>query len=371
MLKNISYAGVAGGINRVTMKLSCTLIEWALFVCPAVLLASRMLLAAASSETLKCEGPVSTEHGSCHAAAEEDEGDEDDGDMTRSSEAGFQFKGYTFSKPFHLIVSYDWLILQGPATSIFEGDTLVLHCRAWQDWPLTQVIFYREGSALGPPGPKREFSITVVQKSHSGHYHCSGIFRSPGPGSRETASPVAITVQELFTVPVLKALPSSEPQEGGPVTLSCQTKLSLQRSAPRLLFSFYKDGRPLSIRGVSSKLQIPKASEEHSGSYWCEAATEDRQISKQSSQLEIRVQALQKPTASETPPTEAPGPRPSPPASSSEQPGFSSPDSLLCHQIGLLLKQMQDVRVLLGHLVMELRDLSVSLKPRTAKVADK
>uniref|UniRef100_A0A8C6H4K9 Fc receptor-like A n=1 Tax=Mus spicilegus TaxID=10103 RepID=A0A8C6H4K9_MUSSI len=328
-------------------------------------------LPAASSETLKCEGLVSTEQGSCQAAAEEDEGDEDDGDMTRSSEAGFQFKGYTFSKPFHLSVSYDWLILQGPATLIFEGDTLVLHCRAWQDWPLTQVIFYREGSALGPPGPKSEFSITMVQKSDSGHYHCSGIFRSPGPGSREAASPVAITVQELFAAPVLKALPSSEPQEGGSVTLSCQTKLALQRSASRLLFSFYKDGRSLSVRGISSELKIPKASEEHSGSYWCEAVTEDRQISKQSPQLEIWVEALQKPTASETPPTEARGPLSPPPVSSAEQPRFSSPDPHLHHQMQLLLKQMQDVRALLGHLVMELRDLSVYLKPGTTKVADK
>ncbi|XP_076794059.1 Fc receptor-like A isoform X1 [Arvicanthis niloticus] len=356
------------------MKLSCVPIEWALYICPAVLLATQMLLAgchvAASLETLKCEGPISAEHSSCQAAAAEDKGDEDDGDMTHSSEAGFQFKGYTFSKPFHLIVSYDWLILQGPATSIFEGDTLVLHCRAWQDWPLTQVIFYREGSALGPPGPKREFSITAVQKSDSGHYHCSGIFRSPGPGSRETASPVAVTVQELFAAPILKASPSSEPQEGGSVTLSCQTKLSLQRSASRLLFSFYKDGRSLSIRGVSSELQIPKVSEEHSGSYWCEAATEDRHISKQSPQLEIRVEALQKPTASETP-TEAPGPLPSPPGPSSEQLRFSSSDPHLRQQIHLLLKQMQDVRVLLGHLVMELRDLSVYLKPGTTKVADK
>nr|XP_034364561.1 Fc receptor-like A isoform X3 [Arvicanthis niloticus] len=269
------------------MKLSCVPIEWALYICPAVLLATQMLLAA-SLETLKCEGPISAEHSSCQAAAAEDKGDEDDGDMTHSSEAGFQFKGYTFSKPFHLIVSYDWLILQGPATSIFEGDTLVLHCRAWQDWPLTQVIFYREGSALGPPGPKREFSITAVQKSDSGHYHCSGIFRSPGPGSRETASPVAVTVQ-------------------GPLNSACSSILNL---------------------------------------------------------------ALQKPTASETP-TEAPGPLPSPPGPSSEQLRFSSSDPHLRQQIHLLLKQMQDVRVLLGHLVMELRDLSVYLKPGTTKVADK
>lgn len=105
-----------------------------------------------------------------------------------------------------------------------------------------------------------------------------------------SSSSLLVFFLELFAAPVLKALPSSEPQEGGSVTLSCQTKLALQRSASRLLFSFYKDGKSLSIRGVSSELKIPKASEEHAGSYWCETATENRQISKQSPQLEIRVQ---------------------------------------------------------------------------------
>ncbi|XP_041518865.1 Fc receptor-like A [Microtus oregoni] len=345
------------------MKLSCVLGAWALYVCPAVLLATQ-LFPAASSETLKCEGPVSPDHSSCHT-------DEEEEDVTHSGDADFQVKGYKFSKPFHLIVSYDWLILQSPATAIFEGDPLVLHCRAWQDWPLTQVIFYREGSALGPPGPKKEFSIDVVQMSDSGLYHCSGIFRSPGPGGRETASPVAITVQELFPAPVLKASPSNELHKGGSLTLSCQTKQSLQRSPSRLLFSFYKDGRSLSIENISSELQISKVSEEHSGSYWCEAASEDRQVWKQSSQLEIRVQALQKPTASETPPTEPPGPPPPPPTPSAEHLGFSSFDPHFHHQMRLLLKQMQDVKVLLGHLVMELRDLTVYLKPDVTKAADK
>ncbi|XP_035301697.1 Fc receptor-like A isoform X7 [Cricetulus griseus] len=262
------------------MKLSCVLMAWALSVCPAVLLATQMLLAA-SSETLKCEGPVSTEQSGCHTDEEED--------VIHASEEDFQVKGYKFSKPFHLIVSYDWLILQGPDTSIFEGDPLVLHCRAWQDWPLTQVIFYQEGSALAPPGPKREFSIDVVQKSDSGHYHCSGVFRSPGPGSRETASPVAITVQ-------------------GP------------------------------LNSVDSSILNP---------------------------------ALQKPTASETPPMEPPGPLRPPPAPSAEHLRVSSSDPHLLHQIQMLLKQMQDVKVLLGHLVVELRELTVYLKPGITKVADK
>lgn len=94
-----------------------------------------------------------------------------------------------------LLWATDWLILQGPVSPIFEGDPLILRCQAWQDWPLTQVTFYRDGSAMGPPGPKRELSIAVVREADSGHYHCSGIFRSPGPGSPETASPVAIKVQ--------------------------------------------------------------------------------------------------------------------------------------------------------------------------------
>uniref|UniRef100_A0A8C5KPX0 Fc receptor-like A n=1 Tax=Jaculus jaculus TaxID=51337 RepID=A0A8C5KPX0_JACJA len=336
------------------MKLCCGLLAWAPDLCLALLLAAQMLRAAASLETLQCEGPATTGKRSCQT-------DDDDDDVTHPGEDGFQVKGYTFSEPFHLIVSYDWLILQSPAVPIFEGDTLVLRCRAWQDWPLTQVTFYRDASALGPPGQNQEFSIAVAQKSDSGHYHCTGIFKSPGPGSPETASPVAITIQELFAAPVLKAS-SSEPQEGSPMTLKCQTKLSLQRSATRLFFSFYKDGRTVRSRGGSSALEVPVASIEHSGLYWCEVTTEDSQIRKQSPQLEVRVNAPQKSAAPEVSPLPTPSP---------EHPSDSSPDPHLHHQMRLLLKLMQDVRVLLGHLVIELRGSHGHLHPRTTEAVDK
>ncbi|KAI2520156.1 Fc receptor like A [Homo sapiens] len=81
--------------------------------------------------------------------------------------------------------------------------------------------------------------------------------------------------------------------------------------------------------------------------------------------------APQKSAAPGTAPEEAPGPLPPPPTPSSEDPGFSSPlgmpDPHLYHQMGLLLKHMQDVRVLLGHLLMELRELSGHRKPGTTK----
>ncbi|XP_077742856.1 Fc receptor-like A [Canis aureus] len=391
MLKKISVLEAAGDLNTVTMRLGCVLTAGVLYFSPTVLWAAQMLLgviialglwfpapaagchAAAPFETLQCEGPVSTQDSSCDTQE----------DLMGPREVDFQVKGYTFSKPFHLIVSYDWLILQGPVSPIFEGDPLTLRCQAWQDWPLAQVTFYRDGSAMGPPGPNREFSIAVVQETDSGHYHCSGILRSPGPGSPETASSVAIKIQELFPAPLLRATPSAEPQEGDPVTLSCQTKLPLQRSTTRLFFSFYKDSRTVRSRGLSPEFQIPTASKAHSGSYWCEAATEDNQVWKQSSKLEIRVQspssstssrtlnpAPQKSPVPESTPTAFPGPQP-PLSTPSKNPGFSSPlqvpDPHLYHQMGILLKQMQDMRALLGHLVMELRDLSVRLKLETIK----
>uniref|UniRef100_A0A671FHW9 Fc receptor like A n=1 Tax=Rhinolophus ferrumequinum TaxID=59479 RepID=A0A671FHW9_RHIFE len=80
------------------------------------------------------------------------------------------------------------------------------------------------------------------------------------------------------------------------------------------------------------------------------------------------------PQESAAPGTTATDPSEPPPASpppSSEGPGQSCPlqalDPHLHHQMGLLLKQMQDVTALLGHLVVELRDLSGRLKLETSK----
>ncbi|XP_066117095.1 Fc receptor-like A isoform X6 [Saccopteryx bilineata] len=261
---------------------------------PTVLWAARVLLAAgchaaARPATLQCEGPVSTPDSDCHV----EEG------PTSSREVDFQPQGYTFSKPFHLIVSY-----------------------------------------------------------------------------------------ELFPAPVLRATPSVEPRAGSVLTLSCQTKLPLHRSTARLLFSFYKDGRVMRGRGLSPELQVSMASEAHSGTYWCEAATEDNQVWKQSSKLEVRVQDPSSPAilptlnppppksaAPGTPAVKPQGPLPPPSGPASEGPGLPSPvqapNPHLHHQMGLLLKQMQDVRVLLGHLIMELRDLSGHLKLETRKAPAK
>lgn len=61
---------------------------------------------AARSETLQCEGPVSTWDSACHP-----------GDHSGSGEVDFQAKGYTFSRPLRLVVSYGKVLGRSSPTS--------------------------------------------------------------------------------------------------------------------------------------------------------------------------------------------------------------------------------------------------------------
>ncbi|XP_025783626.1 Fc receptor-like A isoform X7 [Puma concolor] len=126
MLKKISALEAAGDLNTVTMKLGCVCTAGAFHFSPTMLWAGPMLLAA-SFETLQCEGPVSTQDSSCDTEE----------DLTSPREVDFQFKGYTFSKPFHLIVSY------GPSSST-AAPTLS---------PAPQKSTVPESTTTESPGP--------------------------------------------------------------------------------------------------------------------------------------------------------------------------------------------------------------------------
>ncbi|KAG3281133.1 Fc receptor like A, transcript variant X5 [Ictidomys tridecemlineatus] len=108
------------------MKLSCVPMAWALYI-PSAVLWEAHLLVAASFETLQCEGPVSTEKSNCHM----------DDDLKDPRETDYQVKGYTFSEPFHLIVSY------GPSSSA-ESPTLN---------PAPQKLAAPETTSKETPGP--------------------------------------------------------------------------------------------------------------------------------------------------------------------------------------------------------------------------
>uniref|UniRef100_A0A5G2Q8J9 Fc receptor like A n=1 Tax=Sus scrofa TaxID=9823 RepID=A0A5G2Q8J9_PIG len=100
MLKKVSVLEAAGDLNTVTMKLGYVLTTGVFSFPPPMLWAAQMLLAA-SFDALQCKVPLSSQESRCHM----------DEDLTDLRDVDFQIKGYTFSEPFHLIVSY------GPSSS--------------------------------------------------------------------------------------------------------------------------------------------------------------------------------------------------------------------------------------------------------------
>uniref|UniRef100_A0A8C6CKB6 Fc receptor like A n=1 Tax=Moschus moschiferus TaxID=68415 RepID=A0A8C6CKB6_MOSMO len=126
VLKKISVLEAAGDLNTVTTKLSSVLMAGVFCFSPALLWAAQMLLAA-SFEALQCKGPASTQESTCHP----------EDDLTDPEEVSFQVKGYTFSEPVHLTVSY------GPSSPA-APTTLT---------PAPQKPDAPETTSAKPPGP--------------------------------------------------------------------------------------------------------------------------------------------------------------------------------------------------------------------------
>lgn len=96
---------------------------------------------------------------------------------------------------------------------------------------------------------------------------------------------------ELFPQPVLRVRPS-QPIEGSPVKLKCETWIPPPRSYIWLRFCFFREDKVLEPGwSNSSELQIPTMWSEDSGSYWCQAKTMTPIIIKESLQSLIHVQS--------------------------------------------------------------------------------
>ncbi|XP_036046442.1 high affinity immunoglobulin gamma Fc receptor I isoform X2 [Onychomys torridus] len=215
------------------------------------------------------------------------------------------------------------ITLQPPWVSIFQKENVTLWCEGlhlpgdsstqWfinstliqistPRYSITKATFkdsgdYRCRTGLSMPSDPVQLEIhqnsevTILKStmSHNGIYHCSGMGRS----QRYTSAGMPVTVKELFAAPVLRATLSSPILEGSLVTLSCETKLLLQRPGLQLFFSFYVGSKILEERNTSSEYHIPSAGREDSGLYWCEVATADGSILKHSPELELRIRGLQ------------------------------------------------------------------------------
>uniref|UniRef100_G3U217 High affinity immunoglobulin gamma Fc receptor I n=1 Tax=Loxodonta africana TaxID=9785 RepID=G3U217_LOXAF len=187
-----------------------------------------------------------------------------------------------------------WLLLQVSSRVFTEGEPLALRCHGWRNKPVNNVVFYQNKKGFNFSHGTSEFNIPRTNMSHNGIYHCSG---KGEQSTMYTSAGVSITVKafslELFSPPVLTASLSS--LEGNPVNLSCEIKLPPQMPGLQLYFSFYMGNKILKGRNTSSEYQILTAKREDSGSYWCEAATEDGDIVKRSPEMELQVFGPQSP----------------------------------------------------------------------------
>ncbi|XP_077883977.1 Fc receptor-like protein 2 [Ictidomys tridecemlineatus] len=206
------------------------------------------------------------------------------------------------NKPLPLNYPHHGLTLQVPSP-VFEGDSIVLTCGEVNNRK-KQISFYKDGKKFSSSDELSSFPIQSALLSDSGIYFCtaaSKIFLRWETSSEK----VKITVQELFPRPVLTAS-SSEPTEGSPVTLTCQTQLPPERSHVQLRFCFFRDGQVLRSGWSSSpELRIPALATEDSGSYWCQAETVSHRIRKQSLRSQIHVRRV--PISKVSLETQAPG----------------------------------------------------------------
>ncbi|XP_066196609.1 LOW QUALITY PROTEIN: Fc receptor-like A [Sylvia atricapilla] len=177
----------------------------------------------------------------------------------------------------------DRLVLQVPARTLLEGDTVTLRCRHWKDMLVSRVRFYQDKKDLGGSLSGPELSLSPVQVQHSGRYHCVALMSS----GLSLSIPVTVTVHELFTAPVLEGPP--EPTEGSPLNLSCLSTPSPLRPPGPLLYLFYRDGQLVGGPQGSPQLLVPTVGVSHSGNYSCQVRSEGGAVQKSSARLRVTV----------------------------------------------------------------------------------
>ncbi|XP_006873480.1 PREDICTED: Fc receptor-like B [Chrysochloris asiatica] len=200
-----------------------------------------------------------------------------------------QTQGAPVSDPIHLSVSNDWLILQVPYAAVFEGESLVMRCRGWYDKVVYKLHYYRDGQAVRYFHSSTNYTVPQARTSDSGRYQCSGTMRIPVESAPMFSSKVAVTVQELFQIPVLRVMGRVQGRGAAPggVMVRCETHLHPQKRDTSLQFAFYKYSRVVRRFDWGADYTVLEPEVEELQSYWCEAATATRNVRKRSPWLQL------------------------------------------------------------------------------------
>ncbi|KAM5129465.1 igLON family member 5-like [Mantella aurantiaca] len=94
-------------------------------------------------------------------------------------------------------------------------------------------------------------------------------------------------VPELFTLPHIRVYSSFPVEEGNQVKLECVT---VPKESPSQVYMFFKDSKIIRSADKNNSHVIGRAGEEHTGSYQCSVQSQDGKVSKNSTNVHIRVQ---------------------------------------------------------------------------------
>ncbi|NXI70458.1 FCRL4 protein, partial [Anseranas semipalmata] len=204
-----------------------------------------------------------------------------------------QSPGSTSSNTLTLTVSCDWLILQVPSHIVFEGEPLHMQCRGWDPGSVVSVRYYRNGADITTCyASAKQLSIPRAETHQSGRYHCVGQMNSFSSVMKRESQGLYVSIQELFSSPVLSVASSAEPLEGSPLNLSCVTQLSPHRPHTVLWYLFYRNNTVLQGPETSFTYQVPTVGLVDRGSYFCEVRTENSSVWKRSPQVPIAVRRV-------------------------------------------------------------------------------
>uniref|UniRef100_A0A8C6W6Q9 Fc receptor, IgE, high affinity I, alpha polypeptide n=2 Tax=Nannospalax galili TaxID=1026970 RepID=A0A8C6W6Q9_NANGA len=103
-----------------------------------------------------------------------------------------QSQPFSESKPVHLEVTADWLLLQASADMVREGGSFYIRCHGWKNRIVHKVIYYKDNFAFKYLYESPNIFFRNATFNNSGNYHCTGNLQQ----LTRTSEPFRITVMK-------------------------------------------------------------------------------------------------------------------------------------------------------------------------------